>query len=122
MAGASLSPPPVVRGPSVHERRPHHERAIGWVNAALDGAKSPRLVRVREPDQLGVKRTHPHLTLCARLVQLGQRDRHVAANDDRMPLSPDHNDLHAAGVARRREEPEPGKQLVLAVRLVSVDA
>jgi len=36
-------------------------------------------------------------------------DRHVAANDL------DDNDLHAACVARRRDKPEPGKQLEFAV-------
>jgi hypothetical protein len=37
---------------------------------ALDGAGSPRLVRVREPDQLGVERAHAQLALGVRLVEL----------------------------------------------------
>src|SRR4051794_22192506 len=79
------------------------------------GAGSPRLVRVREPDQLGVERAHPQLAFGARLVELAKPHRHVAANDDRAPASLDHDDLHAASMARRREKPEPGKQLELAV-------
>ena len=80
-----------------------------------DAAGSPRLMLMREPDQLGVERTHPQLPFGARLVELAEPDRHVAANDDRAPASLDDDDLHAACVARRRDEPEPGKQLVLAV-------
>ena len=37
---------------------------------ALDGAASPRLVRVREPDQLGVERAHAQLAFGVRLVEL----------------------------------------------------
>ena len=81
----------------------------------LDGAGSPRLVLVREPGQLGVERTHPQLAFGARLVELAKPNRHVAANDDRAPASLDDDDLHAASVARRRDEPEPGKQLEFAV-------
>ena len=39
---------------------------------ALDGAGSPRLVLVREPDQLGVERAHPQLAFGARLVELAK--------------------------------------------------
>src|SRR5689334_23871621 len=85
------------------------------VRDALDGAGSPRLVLVREPDQLGVERAHPQLAFGARLVELAKPNRHVAANEDRAPASLDDDDLHAACVARRRDEPEPGKQLEFAV-------
>src|SRR5262245_29535902 len=68
---------------------------------ALDGAGSPRLVLVREPDQLRVERAHPHLAFAVRLVEFAKPNRHVAANDDRAPASLDDNDLHAACVARR---------------------
>src|SRR5574342_1177162 len=77
--------------------------------------RSPRLVHVREPDQLGVERAHPQLAFGVRLVELAKPNRHVAANDDRAPASLDDDDLHAACVARRRDEPEAGKQLELAV-------
>ena len=72
-------------------------------------------MRVREPDQLGVERAHSELTFGVRLVELAEPDRHVAADDDRTPAGLDDDHLHAACVARRREEPEPGKQLVLAI-------
>jgi hypothetical protein len=44
-----------------------------------------------------------------RLVELAKPHRHVAANDDRAPASLNDDDLHARCVARRRDEPEPGK-------------
>src|SRR5438105_710132 len=46
---------------------------------ALDGGGSPRLVLVREPDQLGVERAHPQLALGVRLVKLAEPNRDVAA-------------------------------------------
>src|SRR5690349_5379204 len=82
---------------------------------ALAPAGLPRLVLVREPDQLGVERAHPQLAFGARLVELAKPNRHVAANDYRAPASLDDDHLHAPGVARRRDEPEPGKQLEFAV-------
>jgi hypothetical protein len=78
---------------------------------ALDGAGSTRLVLVREPDQLGVERAHPQLAFGVRLIELAEPNRHVAADDDRTPASLDDDHLQAACVARRRDEPEPGKQL-----------
>jgi hypothetical protein len=72
-------------------------------------------VLVREPDQLGVERTHPQLAFGVGLVELTEPHRHVAADDDRAPAGLDDDHLHAACVARRRDEPEPGKQLELAV-------
>src|SRR5512139_286774 len=81
--------------------------------------RSPRLVRVREPDQLGVEREHPQMAFGVRLVELAEPNRHVAADDDRTPAGLDDDHLHAACVARRRDESEPGEQLELAVdRLV----
>src|SRR5829696_2670911 len=41
--------------------------------------------------------------------------RWIAADDDRTPAGLDDDHLHAACVARRRDEPEPEKQLGLAV-------
>src|SRR5574341_734199 len=77
--------------------------------------RSPRLVHVREPDQLGVERAHPQLAFGVRLVELAEPNRHIAADDDRTPASLDDDHLHAVCVAWRWDEPEPGKQLVLAV-------
>ena len=55
-----------------------------------------------------------------RLVELAEADGHVAADDDRTPARLDDDHLHAARVARRRDEAEPGQQLELAVdRLVA---
>ena len=68
-----------------------------------------------EPDQLGVERAHQQLAFGVRLVELAEPDRHVAADDDRTPAGLDDDHLRAGCVARRRDEPEPGKQLELAV-------
>ena len=70
---------------------------------------------VREPDHLGVERKHPQLAFGVRLVELPEPDRHVAADDDRTPAGLDDDYLQPGCVARRRDEPEPGKQLELAV-------
>lgn len=80
-----------------------------------DGAGSPRLVLVREPDQLGVERAHPQLAFGVRLVEFAEPNRHVAAHDNRTRASLDDDHLHSICVARRRDEPEPGKQFELAV-------
>src|ERR1700690_2912365 len=82
---------------------------------ALYGAGSPRLVLVREPDQLRVERADELLAFGVRLIELAEPNRHVAGNDDRMLACPDDDHLRAARVARRRDESEPGKQLELAV-------
>jgi hypothetical protein len=66
-------------------------------------------VLVREPDELGLERTHPQLALRARLVELAEANGHVAADDDRPPRGLDDDDLQAARVARRRDEAEPGQ-------------
>ena len=70
---------------------------------------------MREPDQLGVERTHPQLAFGVRLVELAEPNCHVAADDDRAPASLDDDHLRAACVARRRDEPEPWQQLERAV-------
>ena len=70
---------------------------------------------VREPDQLGVERAHSQLAFGVRIVELAKPNRHVAAHDDRAIASLDDDDLHAACVARRRDEPKPGQQLEFAV-------
>jgi hypothetical protein len=72
-------------------------------------------VLVREPDQLGVERKHPLPAFGVRFVELAEPHRHVAADDYRTPAGLDDDHLHAACVARRRDESEPGKQLELAV-------
>src|SRR5204863_4942228 len=87
---------------------------------ALRGARPPGLMLVGEPDELGLESAHPQLALRARLVELAEADGHVAADDDRTPARLDDDHLHAARVARRRDEAEPGQQLELAVdRLVA---
>lgn len=70
---------------------------------------------VREPDQFGVERKHPQLAIGFWLIELAETNRHVAANDERTPVRLDDNYLHAVCVARRRDEPEPGKQFELTV-------
>src|SRR5213596_3952097 len=77
--------------------------------------RSPRLVLVREPDQLGVERAHPQLAFGVGLVELAETNRHVAADNHPAPTSLDNDHLHAACVARRGDEPEPRKQIELAV-------
>src|SRR5512143_3392848 len=77
--------------------------------------RSPRLVLVREPDQLGVERAHPQLAFGVRLVELAEPNRHVATDDDRRPASLEDDHLRAVCVARRWDEPEPWKQFELAV-------
>src|SRR4051794_17458024 len=82
---------------------------------ALQGARPPGLVLVREPDELGLERAHSQLALRTRLVELAEANGHVTADDDRTSARLDDDDLHAARVARRRGEAEPGQQLELAV-------
>ena len=77
---------------------------------------------VREPDQLGVERKHPLPAFGGRLVELAEPNGHIAADDDRTPAGFDDDHLHAIGVARRRDESEPGKQLELAVDRHVLDA
>src|SRR5262245_10695185 len=76
--------------------------------------KSPRLMLVREPDQLGVERAYPQLPFGVRLVKLTEPNRHVTAAKDRTPASLDNDHLQPTCVARCRDEPEPGKQFELA--------
>src|SRR2546430_13941245 len=79
--------------------------------ARLSGARPPGVV---------LERAHSQLALSARLVELAEANGHVAADDDRTPACLDDDHLHAARVARRRYEAEPGQQLELAVdRLVA---
>jgi non-heme chloroperoxidase len=75
---------------------------------------------VGEPDELGLERAHPQLTLGARVIELAEADGHVTADDDRAPARLDDDHLETARVARRWYEVEAGQQLVLAVdRLVA---
>ena len=60
------------------------------------GAGAPRLVLVREPDQLGLEREHPKLAFGLRLVELAEPDGHVAADDHRTPAGLDDDHLQAA--------------------------
>ena len=85
------------------------------VRRTSDGAGSPRLLLVREPDQFGLERAYQPLAFGVRLVEFPKPDRHVAAHDERAPTSLDDDDLHAASVAWRRHEPEPGQQFEFAV-------
>src|ERR687890_1448667 len=96
---------------SLHATRRLRERR----RDASDGAGSPWLVLVREPDQLGVERTHPQLAFGVRLVELAEPDRHVAGDDDRTPSCLDDDDLRAPGMTRRRDESDAREQLALAV-------
>ena len=48
----------------------------------LVNLRPPRLVLVREPDLLRVERADQPLTFGAWLVELGEDDRHVGADDD----------------------------------------
>ena len=70
---------------------------------------------VREPDQLGVERSDQQLTFGFRIVEFAEPHCHVAADDDRTTAGLDNDHLRAAGVARRRDKSEPGKQLEFAV-------
>src|SRR5262249_47963624 len=69
---------------------------------AVDSARRDALA-----DRPGVERAHPQLALGVRLVELAERNRHVAADDDRTPARLDDDHLHAACGARCRDEPEP---------------
>jgi len=51
-------------------------------STVLCALRPPRLVLVREPDLLRVERADQPLAFGARLVQLGEEDRRVAADDD----------------------------------------
>jgi hypothetical protein len=55
-------------------------RSLG--SDVLVNVRPPRLVLVREPDLLRVERADQPLALGARLVELSEEDRHVAADDD----------------------------------------
>jgi hypothetical protein len=81
----------------------------------LANRRPPWLLRVGEPDQLGVERAHQPLAFVARLVELAEEDRHVAADDGRTPVCFDDDHLRAWRVAWRRDESNPGQQLELAV-------
>jgi hypothetical protein len=84
-------------------------------NALRLMTRSPRILHVRKPDQLGVERAHPQLAFGVRLIELAEPNRHVAADDDWTPASLDDDHLQPSCVARRRDEPETGKQFELAV-------
>src|SRR5262249_59181807 len=77
----------------------------GWQGCVLAGG----------PTYPGAERADPRLAVGVRSAEVAEPTRHVAADDDRAPASLDDDHLHAACVARRRNEPEPGKQLELAV-------
>src|SRR6478672_6315370 len=81
----------------------------------LVNLRPPRLVLVGEPDLLRLERADQPLAFGARLVQLCEEDRHVAADDDWTPARLDDDYLRASCVAWRRDEPEPRQQLERAV-------
>ncbi len=60
--------------------------------APFDSGRPPRLVLVRQPDQLGVEGTNPQLTYRIRLVEVAERHRQVADDHDRARagLNDDH--------------------------------
>jgi len=62
------------------------------LTGGLAGRGSPRLVLVRQPDHLGVEGAHPQLSYGMRLVELAERHRQVADDDDR--ARPSLNDDH----------------------------
>src|SRR3954468_15288810 len=86
---------PVVRG------RPSHVVA----------RRTPWLVLVREPDLLGSECPDQPLALGAWVVELIEEDGRVAGDDDPATARLDDHDLGAAGVARRRNEPDARQQL-----------
>jgi hypothetical protein len=55
-------------------------RCLG--SEVLANLRPPRLVLMREPDQLGVERADQPLTFGARLVELAEEDGRVAGDDD----------------------------------------
>src|SRR6185295_72251 len=71
---------------------------------ALHGARPPGLVFVREPDELGLEGEHPQLAFGARLVELAEPNRHVAADDDRTPARLDEDALVAVRVPGRWQQ------------------
>src|SRR5919204_5317403 len=114
----SLVPPPAIL--STWEGRPAGVRSTELrARSEIKSRRSvrqrsagpPRLALVREPDELGIERAHLHLAFGARFVELGEGDRHVAADDDRTPACLDDDHLRAGRVARRRDKPEPGQYL-----------
>src|SRR4051794_17159213 len=74
---------------------------------ASDGAGSPRLVDMREPDRRGAQRPPPQLAFGLGLVEPPDPPPPVAADDDRTPAGLEDDHLHAGGVARRRDESQP---------------
>jgi hypothetical protein len=64
-----------------HDRLPNClSRSLG--SGVLVDLRPPRLVLVGEPDFPRVERADQPLAFGARLVELGEEDRHVAADDD----------------------------------------
>src|SRR3954469_18336445 len=76
--------------------------------AAFEGARSPWFVLVREPDHLGVERTHQPLAFGARLVELGEEDRRAPGDDPPPPIRLDPADLRPSRVPRSGDQPAPG--------------
>jgi hypothetical protein len=70
----------------------------------LVNLRPPRFVLVGEPDPLRVERADQPLAFRARLVELGEEDRHVAADDDRTSAPLDDDYLRAWCVARGRRD------------------
>jgi hypothetical protein len=85
------------------------------VPAVSGGVGSPRLVLMREPDQLGVEGAHLQLAFGVRLIELAKPNSHIAAHDDRAPSGLDDYDLHASCVAGRWDHPKPAEQFQFAI-------
>jgi len=91
-------------GTADRERTTHVEVTAGPYALRLHGARPPGLVLVREPDELGLERAHPQLALRARLLELAEPNRHVAADDDWMPARLDEDALVPVRVPGRRQQ------------------
>jgi hypothetical protein len=87
-------------------RSPRRSSLAHGLRRALRGARPPGLVLVCEPDELGVERAHPQLSFGARLVQLAEPHRHVAADDDPTPASLDKDALMPVRVTGRWQQPD----------------
>src|ERR671913_393622 len=86
---------------------PRHNATPALAKKALSlMMRSPRLVRVSEPDQLGVEREHPQLAFGVRLVELAEPNRELAV---------DRHVLHAG-----RIDPLANSVVVLAARVVEL--
>ena len=99
-----------------HLNHPAEPRPLrtGFASAS-DGVRSPGLVRVREPDQLGVERADQLLAFGLRFIELAEPDRQVAGDRRSDARRSRRRPPACRRVARRRNESDPGQQLELAI-------